>query len=70
MALRRLETAQDEPTKMSKNGPKTAQDSPKMAPKRFQDDAKTDKMALPCKRSANFAKSAMHRLSSSIVALT
>ena len=32
--------------KMSKNGPKTAQDGPKMAPRRFQDDAKREKMAL------------------------
>ena len=55
--------------KMSKNGPKTAQDGPKMAPRRFQDDAKTDKMALSCRRGANFAKSAMHRLSSAIVTL-
>ena len=55
--------------KMSKNGPKTAQDGPKMAPRRFQDDAKTDKMALSCRRGANFAKSAMHRLSSEVVTL-
>ena len=55
--------------KMSKNGPKTAQDGPKMAPRRFQDDAKMDKMALSCKRDANFAKSAMHRLSSAVVTL-
>ena len=45
--------------KMSKNGPKTAQDGQKMAPRRFQDDAKMEKMALSCRRSANFAKSSM-----------
>ena len=45
--------------KMSKNGPKTAQHGPKMAPRRFQYDAETDKMALSCRRGANFAKSAM-----------
>ena len=68
---------------LSPRGPKTAQsspkraqdeqewpqDGPKMAPRRFQDDAKTDKMALSCRRGANFAKSAMHRLSSAIVTL-
>ena len=56
-------------TQMIQDRPKTSQDGPKMAPRWSQDDAKMEKMALSCRRGANFAKSAMHRLSSDVVSL-